>query len=408
MSERQGLLGGLREYMTPERSLAFQGLGMGLSQLAYGKPVDLSPVHQALGQRQQERQMRAEIEGSGIMDRFTPQQRSVLAAMPQELAMKIIMGEAFQQPADPITLSAGATLFDPNTGQPIYTAPSNDTTLRQNVEWLVERGFPVEQAVEMVRGGVNLSVNTGSEVGSIPAGYELFTDPDTGGRSMRAIPGGPADQAAALAEDQEAGRKAQRARAGATVVQDLQRALDLLPELGPFVGNPGVIGGLARAGSAQIPGSLVNRITQFTESALSNVGLDTLQQMRENSPTGGALGQVPIQQQRRLEQVLGSLDVTQPPDVLEANIKRVINIYTDIIYGSAAERERAVQQGRMTRQQSDEIESYYFDLPFDERGRPVQGRGETPAGQAGSSAQSGTSRRLRLNPVTGQLEEVGQ
>ena len=241
---------------------------------------------------------------------------------------------------------------------------------------------------ESRRPQTNVNVSTGSEVGSIPQGWELFTDPETGGRSLRPIAGGPAAQEAVQAEDQAIGRQAQRARAGSTVIQDLQRALDLLPDLGMLTGGEGVVGGVARSTSAQVPGSVVNRITQFTESALSNVGLDTLQQMRENSPTGGALGQVPIQQQRRLEQVLGSLDVTQPPPVLDANIKRVINIYTDIIYGSAEERARAVQQGRMTAEQSAEIDGFYYDLPFDERGRPVAPTQPAPAGGAQSTGDA--------------------
>ena len=218
-----------------------------------------------------------------------------------------------------------------------------------------------------------VTVNTGDQgprTGTIPPGMMLVDDPSApGGLRMAPIAGGPVEQEAMRAEEQDFGRQQQRARAGSTVIQDLQRGLDLLPELGAIARGEGVAGGVARTGQARIPGTVANRITQFTESALSNVGLDTLQQMRENSPTGGALGQVPIQQQQRLEQVLGSLNINQPPSVLEANIKRVMNIYTDIIYGSPEERARAVQQGQMSPQKNAEIESFYYELPFDERGR---------------------------------------
>ena len=230
--------------------------------------------------------------------------------------------------------------------------------------------------------GVNVSVNNR---GNIPAGFQVITDPETGAERMEPIPGSPAAMDQEAAERGAVGRQAQRERAGGTVIQDLQRALDLIPELGPIASGEGVLGGIARQGigpvpgSASIPGSVANRITQFTESALSNVGLDTLQQMRENSPTGGALGQVPIQQQQRLEQVLGSLNINQPPSELEANIKRVMNIYTDIIYGSAQERAMAVQEGRLSPQENAEIEQMYQELPFDERGRrrEQQGQGGT-------------------------------
>lgn len=239
-------------------------------------------------------------------------------------------------------------------------------------------------AIERMTGGPQTVVNVGGDsapgLGKLSSDYGYVLDPETrqpvidpstGLPQAAPVPGSPAARSIAAAEEKVAGAQRQKARAGATVIQDLQRALDLIPELGTLASGEGVAGGIARTSSAKIPGSIANRITQFTESALSNVGLDTLQTMRENSPTGGALGQVPIQQQQRLEQVLGSLNINQPPAVLEANIKRVMNIYTDIIYGDAAERAAAVEQGLMTPEQSAEIDSYYYELPFDKRGRPI-------------------------------------
>ena len=266
-------------------------------------------------------------------------------------------------------------------------------TLHQRAEAAgLQPGTPGYQQF-MAEGGsgpqtvVNVGGEQGPRTGTIPQGYMLVEDPASpGGVRMAPIQGGPADTT-----ENEAQRQRNTQMAGATVIQDLQRALDLLPELGALTGAGGVMGGIARSGSAQVPGTLVNRITQFTESALSNVGLDTLQRMREASPTGGALGQVPIQQQRRLEQVLGSLDITQPPDVLEDNIKRVINIYTDIIFGTADERERAVRQGRMSPEQSAEIDGYYYPLSFDARGRQVGGsQGQGQQGQPAGAAISPT------------------
>jgi hypothetical protein len=221
-------------------------------------------------------------------------------------------------------------------------------------------------------GGVTVNTgNTGPQFGTIPQGFMLNSD--GGSYRMEAVPGGPAAIEAAELEDKAAGRQAATARAGGTVIQDLERGAALIPSLSQ---GDGVSGASARLVKSKVPGTPEYNFTLFKESALSNVGLDTLQQMRENSPTGGALGQVPIQQQQRLEQVLGSLDVTQPTDVLEANVRRIQNIYNDIIYGDANERARAVEKGRMTPEQSQEIDSYYFELPFDDRGRvgdPPQG-----------------------------------
>jgi hypothetical protein len=208
----------------------------------------------------------------------------------------------------------------------------------------------------------------GGRVGTIPPGFELREDPKTGSLSMAPIPGGPVERQEMEDAEKARKRKEQQARAGGTVVQDLQRALNIVQT------NPSATGRTAAA-TALLP-DVARAETDyqsalgFVESALSNVGLDTLQQMRENSPTGGALGQVPIQQQKRLEQVLGSLDLTQRKEVVEDNIKRVINIYMDIIHGSKDQVEDAFNRGEITEQQK-KVFGFRHDLSFDELGKSL-------------------------------------
>jgi hypothetical protein len=211
----------------------------------------------------------------------------------------------------------------------------------------------------------------GGKVGTIPPGFELREDPKSGALSMVPIPGGPAEKEAMEQADKAKGRKTQQARAGGTVVQDLQRALNIVQT------NPKATGRSAAA-TALLP-EVARAETDYqaaqgmVQSALSNVGLDTLQQMRENSPTGGALGQVPIQQQQRLEQVLGSLDLSQRKEVVEDNIKRVINIYMDIIHGPKEQVEDAYSRGEITDEQR-KVYGFRHNLSFDELGNPIKKR----------------------------------
>ena len=159
-------------------------------------------------------------------------------------------------------------------------------------------------------------------------------------------------------------RRKQTLRAGTTVIQDLQRGLDL-------VTNDWSSISAATAGVAKnLPLTDAKTLNGYIESALSNVGLDTLQTMRENSPTGGALGQVPIQQQRRLEQVLGSLDITQRPEILQENLKRVINIYKDISYGTVDEIENLLETGKISVRIAKGA-SERHPLSFDEFGKKI-------------------------------------
>jgi hypothetical protein len=243
----------------------------------------------------------------------------------------------------------------------------------------------LSQYIEMKRpAGTTVNVG-GGRVGTIPPGFELVEGRD-GSLSMRPIPGGPAEKTEMEEAEKARGRKEQQARAGGTVVQDLQRALSIVQTKPSATGrSASAILGLPEIARAETD---VQAAKGFVESALSNVGLDTLQQMRENSPTGGALGQVPIQQQQRLEQVLGSLDLTQRKEVVEDNIKRVMNIYMDIIHGSPDQIMEKLQNGEITKAQSD-VFSFRHKLSFDELGRPI------------SSQRPGV---LKYNPATGRVE----
>jgi len=168
------------------------------------------------------------------------------------------------------------------------------------------------------------------------------------------------------AREKESGRLKQTRRAGATVIQDLQRGLDIIQNDWSSLSS-------ATAGIAKkIPLTDAKTLDGYIQSALSNVGLDTLQTMRENSPTGGALGQVPVQQQKRLEQVLGSLDIEQRPEIIEDNLKRIINIYKDISYGTPDEIMNLLKQGEITSEIAEGAKDRY-ELSFDDFGRKRRG-----------------------------------
>lgn len=227
-----------------------------------------------------------------------------------------------------------------------------------------------QSVIEQRRAGatnVNQSVNTGEQgprIGTIPPGFQAIQD--QGAWRMSPIPGGPVAIDAAEADRKAAGRQRQTARAGTTVIQDLQRALDIVSSNRAAVGAPSLV-------TKFIPESDAQAASGMIESALSNVGLDTLQQMRENSPTGGALGQVPIQQQKRLEQVLGSLDITQRPEIVQDNLKRVINIYMDIVYGEPDQIQQLIDEGEIDPLVGQRLMERQ-PLSFDDFGHPVKNK----------------------------------
>jgi hypothetical protein len=110
-----------KTWMTPERAAAFQGIGMGLSQIGAGQPVNLAPAYEALAQRKEATRLQKVMETPGLLDGFTPQQRAVLAAMPERLAIETIMGSVFAPPPEPVKgVEVGGQLVNPMTGEVIY------------------------------------------------------------------------------------------------------------------------------------------------------------------------------------------------------------------------------------------------------------------------------------------------
>jgi hypothetical protein len=82
-----------------------------------------------------------------------------------------------------------------------------------------------------------------------------------------------------------------------------------------------------------IPGGDAANAQAQLETLKAQVAFQTLQDMRNASKTGGALGQVAVQELEALQSVYGSLEQSQSRDQFEYNLKRLKNMYLDIIHG---------------------------------------------------------------------------
>jgi hypothetical protein len=79
--------------------------------------------------------------------------------------------------------------------------------------------------------------------------------------------------------------------------------------------------------TAGIPGVPARNLEAKLNTVKSNLGFDRLDQMRRESPTGGALGQVAVQEINYLQSVVASLDQGQSPEQLSKALKTVDNHY---------------------------------------------------------------------------------
>jgi len=176
-------------------------------------------------------------------------------------------------------------------------------------------------------GGVQVNVDTKGKFGTIPPGWVVKEDPKTGGYVMEVIPGGPADQKAKQVAKAKVEQKTLEDRAGNVVIQDierLKRKIEKAPWYSPVAGA---------IGEKLVPGLRQNRVDaeQLKETIVANIGFDRLQQMRDASPTGGALGQVSERELSTLQAVLGSLALSQSEDQLIKNLDRLSTLYKTIM-----------------------------------------------------------------------------
>lgn len=174
-------------------------------------------------------------------------------------------------------------------------------------------------------GATNVTVG-GSEVGTIPQGWELVTDPQTGARSMRPIAGGPAAMEAQQAAEADENRAKGTAERSGLIAEEIDRALSVMDSgVLPDTGWGAML--------ADMPGTDAKALQALLGTIKANIGFDELNKMRAQSKTGGALGQVTERELAFLQSVAGSLDQSQSSKDLKYNLDRLWNGYMDVIHG---------------------------------------------------------------------------
>jgi len=146
---------------------------------------------------------------------------------------------------------------------------------------------------------------------------------------------------------------------------------DAIPEVGYTTAGAG--GALLGA----VPGTSATDLQKKIDTIKANIGFDELQSMRDASKTGGALGQVAVQELNYLQSTLGSLDRAQSPAELKKRLQQI--------------------DGVLDRYQKSRREAFKKDY----------GRYPTPAEEAPapSAPASGQGKVRKWNPATGRIED---
>ena len=211
----------------------------------------------------------------------------------------------------------------------LYELRKNDFhSSSPQVQKSVARRFDQERDM-LLGAGIQPAVDTGMNTA---AGPQAQIQPGVIYQDER-----PTKDALAQAEksEKENREQASKQRSANIVVQDIDRAIKGADYLTTGMGSV----------TASIPGTPARDLSSTLDTIKANIGFDKLQEMRRNSPTGGALGSVSDVELRHLQAVLGSLDQSQSKEQFVQNMIRLKETYLDIIHGPGNRPETSANAG---------------------------------------------------------------
>ena len=184
-------------------------------------------------------------------------------------------------------------------------------------------------------GGAGLSANHLGGTAAMGATINAYTDAQDADRSSINKYNLAVAKAEAKAKGKGTGKN--NSAKGIVVNDDIERAFELVQEdKNGFLSNL-FNGDLPATGWGTLlsafPGSDANLLKNRLMTIKANISFDKLQAMREESPTGGALGQVSTFELQNLMSVFGSLEQSQDANELSYNLRRVQKVYNDVIHG---------------------------------------------------------------------------
>lgn len=248
------------------------------------------------------------------------------------------------------------------SGNPVATALSirnskqpkgtDATALMKNYEFFkkLKPDASDEEIFKAIRGGTTQNFNLPD---SRVIGDYIYSKGADGKITARVIEGSPSaiKQEAAkkkldTLEEKEELKKESQQETGKIVTDEIERAQKLIKE-NPFL-TTGIIGkNLKDLGAIEFLASTFGKEDLNPATDLKNllmtiqsiIGFERLDRMRQESPTGGALGQVAIKELDFLQAALGSLQQEQSSKQLLENLKRLDEKYKRFLKNLATSKE---------------------------------------------------------------------
>ncbi|MES0385432.1 MAG: hypothetical protein ABUJ98_12690, partial [Hyphomicrobium sp.] len=179
------------------------------------------------------------------------------------------------------------------------------------------------------RPGTSINVDArGNKLPPPPSGFMYEAGP-SGETILVAIPGGPAATEAAAGEEKAATAAAGQLTQAELMTEEIGRARELAVNQG-LLPNTGAIGKLLATlnlGDANDLGELLTTLS-------ANLSFDRLQQMRDASTSGAALGAISERELDLLSASRGSLEQSQGGPQLVFNLDRMARTFNEIVHGN--------------------------------------------------------------------------
>jgi hypothetical protein len=218
---------------------------------------------------------------------------------------------------------------------------------------------PEEEQMYGSKGQVNTSTGEFRPIRP-PSGMVIRQTPEGGIEFVQGP--GATDRFTKAAEE----AKKQAVQSADRNIQDLMEAKRLYSSV---MQSKGVIPAAARKLESITPGTELHTIQEGLLKDFKNrLGLEQLTQLRMASPTGAAVGNPTNAEGLRLESVFGSLDPTSSPAIFNRNINRAIESYLDVIHGTPEQRDKLMEEGKITAKQNAQIEALYPSSTMDAMG----------------------------------------
>jgi hypothetical protein len=303
-------------------------------------------------------------------------------------------------PGDPFTLGAGQVRFDANGNQiaagPEATSQSVDGVPMNVKEYEYYRNLPDDTArrdylnvkramqIQQIEQAPHVVSGVGGETSTAPLSggtredatqREISAAADMKSAETAAT---EAAQTAAIPERTRVEGQAEdfaQAPARIQIARDLTYAVDdQLSEVFDRVLQNAGVWTVGFGSIAKPPGSPAADMSADLQTLGANAAFDRLQQMRDSSPTGGALGQVSERELALLQSAVAAIEQSQSPEQFRSNVERLRRNYDRISslakdsmgMDSVKARIGAIQNRPQTSQTQSQLESLYERLYAEE------------------------------------------